>query len=174
MIRYTLKCDEDHIFESWFQSAAAFDALKDAGLVSCAVCASNAVSKAVMAPRVRPARNAAAKDPDKACAGARADAGASPPPDNDTSDGSSPPAAGPGALSHPASPAEQALAEFRAKVEANSEDVGPEFAREARAIHKGDAPARAIIGQAKPAEAKSLIEDGIPVAPLPWGGRKTN
>ena len=50
-----------------------------------------------------------------------------------------------------------------------------QFAREARAMHLGDAPERAIYGEAKPDEAKALIEDGIPVAPLPFRpGRKSN
>jgi hypothetical protein len=82
-------------------------------------------------------------------------------------------AAEPG-LSAPASPAQQALAELRRKIEAESEDVGRDFAAEARRIHEGDAPARSIIGEARPAEARALIEDGIPVAPLPWGRRQTN
>jgi hypothetical protein len=77
-------------------------------------------------------------------------------------------------LSRPASPAEQALAELRRKVEASSENVGRDFAREARRIHEGQAPERSIIGEARPSEARALIEDGIPVAPLPWGARKTN
>jgi hypothetical protein len=77
-------------------------------------------------------------------------------------------------LSAPASPAQQALAELRRKIEAESEDVGRNFAAEARRIHEGDAPARSIIGEARPAEARALIEDGIPVAPLPWGRRQTN
>jgi hypothetical protein len=77
-------------------------------------------------------------------------------------------------LTAPASPAEQALAELRRRIEAESEDVGREFPAEARRIHDGLSPARAIIGEARPAEARALIEDGIPVAPLPWSGRKTN
>jgi len=147
MIRYTLKCEKDHSFDSWFQTADAFDKLKANALVSCVVCGSNAVEKAIMAPRVRPARNAASK-----------------------------PVATPtaGALSQPASPAEQAIAEMRIKIEAKSENVGDNFATEARAIHEGEAPKRAIIGEATPEAAKSLLEDGIPVAPLPWGSRKSN
>lgn len=78
-------------------------------------------------------------------------------------------------LSAPASPAEQALAALRRKIEAVSEDVGPAFAQEARRIHSGEAPARPIIGEARPAEARALIEDGVPIAPLPWGrARKAN
>ena len=46
--------------------------------------------------------------------------------------------------------------------------------REARRIHEGEAPARSIIGEARPSEARALIEDGIPVAPLPWWNRRAN
>lgn len=83
------------------------------------------------------------------------------------------PAAAP-ALSAPASAAEQALRALRRKIEASAENVGRDFATEARRIHEGEAPARAIIGEAQPREARALIEDGIPIAPLPWSARKTN
>ncbi|MEE4120032.1 MAG: DUF1178 family protein [Paracoccaceae bacterium] len=71
-------------------------------------------------------------------------------------------------LARPGSPAEAALAEFRRRVEANTEDVGRRFAAEARAIHEGTAPERAIRGQASGAEARALVEDGVPVLPLPF------
>lgn len=77
-------------------------------------------------------------------------------------------------LSAPASPAEQAVRELRKKIEGSADNVGTNFAAEARAIHDGDAPARPIYGEAKIEDAKSLIDDGIPVAPLPWGNKKTN
>lgn len=143
MIQFTLKCDQDHRFDSWFQSTDAFDKLQAAGMVACAVCGSTAVEKAMMAPRVRDSRS-------KAPVPVRP-------------------------LSAPANPAEQALAELKKKIEAHSEYVGLNFAREARDIHEGEAPERAIHGEAKPEDAKKLIEDGIPVAPLPFTpGQKTN
>ena len=49
-----------------------------------------------------------------------------------------------------------------------SEPVGERFSDEARAIHLGEAEARAIHGRATPAEARSLIEEGVPIAPLPF------
>lgn len=144
MIQFSLRCDNDHRFDSWFQSGDAFDKLKAAGLVTCSVCGSAQVEKAIMAPRVRPARSAAAPQPEKP-------------------------------LSAPASEAERAIAELKRKVEENSEYVGPDFARQARAMHDGDTPERAIHGEAKPDEARKLLEDGIPVLPLPFvTGRKTN
>lgn len=138
MIHYTLKCADGHSFESWFQSVSAFDRLFASGLVSCAVCGSSAVEKAMMAPSVRPGRRSA-KSAHK-----------------------------PGPLSAPASPAEQALAELRRHIEANSDYVGRDFAARARAIHDGQAPERPIHGEARADEARALIEDGIPVLPLPF------
>ena len=143
MIQYSLKCENDHGFDSWFASADAYDKLADNGMVSCAVCGSTKVSKAIMAPRVR------------------------------TTKGKEAPAAP--TLPTEKSEAEQAMAEMRAQVEQNSEYVGTNFATEARSMHLGDAPERAIYGEVKPEEAKSLIEDGIPVTPLPFmPTRKSN
>ncbi len=132
MIRYTLKCSDDHEFDSWFQSADAFDRLLGAGHVSCAVCGSSQVEKVLMAPAVRPARKTAAP------------------------------------LHAPTNPAEEALAKMRRAIEENSDYVGMNFAAEARAIHAGEAPERSIYGEARADEAKKLIEDGVPVAPLPF------
>ena len=67
------------------------------------------------------------------------------------------------------------MAQLKQHIEQNSEDVGTRFATEARKMHDGDAPERAIHGEAKPDEARKLIEDGVPVAPLPFRlTRKTN
>lgn len=140
MIRYALNCAKGHSFESWFQSADAFDALAERGMLSCAVCGGAEVSKAIMAPKV--AKGGVAKGEAEA------------------------PPAGP--LSAPASPAEQALAEIRRKVEENSDYVGDSFASEVRAIQDGEAPDRPIWGEARLPEAKALIEEGAPVAPLPF------
>jgi hypothetical protein len=139
MIRYSLKCAQAHEFESWFQSAQAYESLLSAGHVTCAVCGSADVEKLLMAPAVRPARKAASA---------------------------------PSALSQAVSEKEQALAALRAQVEANSEYVGMNFASEARAMHDGTSPERAIYGEAKPEEARKLIEDGVPVAPLPFLPRR--
>ena len=92
MIQYTLKCSEDHRFDSWFQSAEAFDKLKAAGMVTCSICGDPHVEKAMMAPRVRPARKAAAPRPDA----------------------ETPPV---GPLSQPSSEIEQALAHMKKQVE---------------------------------------------------------
>lgn len=151
MIQFTLKCDKDHRFDSWFQSASAFDKLQSAGMVACAVCGSTHVEKALMAPSVRDSRRKRPQAPEA--------------PDT--------PRQRP--LSAPATTAEQALAELKRHVEKTSEYVGLNFAREARQMHEGTAPERSIYGEAKPEEARKLLEDGVPVAPLPFlPNRKSN
>lgn len=71
-------------------------------------------------------------------------------------------------LSAPTNPVAAALDKLRRHIEANSDYVGLQFADEARAIHDGRSPSRAIHGEARPDEARKLIEDGVPVAPLPF------
>ncbi|MBY0395954.1 MAG: DUF1178 family protein, partial [Thermoleophilia bacterium] len=75
----------------------------------------------------------------------------------------------------PADGIEKRLAELRRHIEENSEYVGLNFAAEARAMHEGDAPSRSIHGEARRDEARKLVEDGVPVAPLPFlPARRTN
>ena len=61
----------------------------------------------------------------------------------------------------------EALASVRAHVEESFDYVGDSFAAEARRIHEGEAEARGIYGEASPEEVRSLVRDGVPVAPLP-------
>ena len=77
-------------------------------------------------------------------------------------------------LVKPHSEAEKILKDFKEKIEKNSENVGRNFAKIAREIHEGDAPERSIIGEATPKETLELIEDEIPVTPLPWFNRKSH
>lgn len=145
MIRYSLRCDSDHDFESWFQSAGAFDSLKAAGHICCAVCGSTVVEKALMAPAVSETRTEPGADEAKPV------------------------------LSRPDTEIEKAISALRKKVEENADYVGRDFVREARAMHDGEAPNRSIWGEARPDEAKALMEDGVPVAPLPFlPSRKAN
>ncbi len=169
MIRYSLKCADGHSFDSWFQSASAFDKLAAAGLVSCAVCGSDKVEKAIMAPRVRPGRKAVspvgeAQSPQHPAR-----------PEAPVAGRAGEPGEGRGVLSAPSSEMEKAIRALREQVEKTSDYVGKDFASEARAMYLGEAPERAIHGEARPEEAKKLIEDGVPVVPLPFGpSRKTN
>ncbi|QIE53967.1 DUF1178 family protein [Pikeienuella piscinae] len=148
MIRYQLKCDEGHEFEAWFGSAAAYDDQAERGLVSCAVCGSTRVEKAPMAPALPAKANRAA-------------------------DRAAPEAPTKPMLSAPV-PKEIAekLSALRREIEKNSSYVGRRFAAEARAMHLGEAENRAIHGEATGDEAKALIEEGVPVAPLPFSLRR--
>ena len=71
-------------------------------------------------------------------------------------------------LREPSDQYQAALQAIRAEIEAKSEYVGMNFVAEARAIHDGDAPERSIYGEAQPAEAIKLLQDGVPVTPLPF------
>ena len=61
----------------------------------------------------------------------------------------------------------EALAKAQAKALENSTYVGENFAKEAREMHYGERDAEVIHGQASLEEAKELVEEGVPVAPLP-------
>ena len=61
----------------------------------------------------------------------------------------------------------EAMGKLRRHVEETFDDVGDAFATEARAIHEGRAEQRGIYGQATSKEVRDLVEDGVPVAPMP-------
>lgn len=143
MIVFDLQCTKQHVFEAWFGSTADYDAQRGRGLVSCPICGDEQVEKAVMAPRV----------------GAKGNQLTAPAP------------APQSAMMAPA-PAEakemlRALAEVQRQILAKSDYVGERFADEARSIHLGEAPARSIYGKATADETRSLLEEGVAVAPLP-------
>ena len=143
MIIFDLKCaPQGHVFEGWFGSAADSEDQQARGLVSCPICGAAEVGKAVMAPAVGAKGNRATP----------VDAA----PELFSSD--------PQSVKHMLA----ALAAEQKKMLAASEHVGDRFADEARAIHLGEAEARAIHGRATRSEAEHLIEDGVPVASLPF------
>jgi hypothetical protein len=61
-----------------------------------------------------------------------------------------------------------ALQRIRAEVEKKCEYVGPQFAKEVRRMAEKTVPSRPVYGEATPAEAESLAEDGIDVTRIPW------
>jgi hypothetical protein len=143
VIVFDLRCAPvGHVFEAWFASSSAFEEQRGRGLVACPLCGSAEIAKAPMAPAV----------------GAKANA-------------SPVPASGESLFS--GAPAEvktmlAAAAALQKTLLAGSESVGRRFAAEARAIHLGEADPRPIHGEASRAEAESLIEEGVPIAPLPF------
>ena len=145
MIRYTLHCEHGHEFESWFRSGVDYDEQLESKFVACPFCESTKVKKALMTPALGRASWDAA------------------------------PATGPEPESGPAVPMiaeperriRAMLRALREHVTSTAEHVGLGFAQEARAIHYGEKPARSIYGEATPDEARSLIDEGINVSPLP-------
>jgi len=147
VILYTLICDKRHEFESWFPNSAAYDKQAKRGLVSCPLCGSAKVEKAIMSPRL------ARKDRSSAVAAPVEDAGQAP---------------SPVAMM---SPQEQEfrtkLKELRDHLTANADNVGKKFPEEARKMHYGDIEHRSIYGEATAQDAKALHEEGIEFHPLP-------
>ena len=165
MIRYALNCADGHVFESWFQNSAAFDKQKKRGLVTCPICGSGKVEKAIMAPKL-----------------VRTDVERPVEPIPPTPPPSNPQAAIPAGPPMPPVPAgktsvaimsrqerelRQKLKELRDHVAKNANYVGGRFPEEARKMHYGEIEHRSIYGEASPDEAKALHEEGIEFHPLP-------
>lgn len=175
MIRYSLRCESGHGFEGWFRDSRAFEEQKAAGDLACPSCGSDAIDKAIMAPRI--AKGAAKGTPGRPPEGKRpAEASASP---EQAGSNEAPgaleaaaPADAPATPGRP-SPAElrQALLALRGEVESKCDYVGPRFAEESRKIHYGETESRGIYGEATSEEAESLAEEGIEVRQIPWISR---
>jgi hypothetical protein len=149
MIRYALRCERDHTFESWFQSSSAFDSQVKRKLVTCPVCGSAKIEKAIMAPQIvsKKRRESTAPAPAQA------------------SDAPSP---GPTPLMMAQESKLRAkLKELRDHIIKNADNVGDSFPNEARKMHYGEIEHRPIYGEASADEARALIDEGIEVSPLP-------
>jgi hypothetical protein len=157
MILFTLKCSADHEFEGWFRDNAAYDRQQRRGLITCPECSSSKVEKAPMSPRL----GRSYKSTPEAAAAAPSEPSAST---------SATPAATQVSDEAPPTPAQvrRALQILRRHIERNCEDVGTQFATEARRIHKGEAKTRGIYGEATQAETKALLDDGVEIASIPW------
>ena len=151
MIRYALRCDRDHAFESWFKDSSAFETLSGLGQITCAVCGSATVVKAPMAPSIVRGRTGPS---------------APVPPSDDPAHSPAP--------SPPAVTTDDGhrnlrdlVRDLHRKIAETSDDVGSSFPEEARRMHDGETPARSIHGQATGEEVKAMIDDGIRIMPIP-------
>ena len=149
MIRYSLRCERGHAFESWFQSSSAYDSQVKRKLVTCPACGSAKVEKSIMAPQIvsKKRRDSAAPAP-----AASTDVTA--------------PASTPLMMAQERE-LRAKLRELRDHIVKNADNVGERFSNEARKMHYGDIEHRPIYGEASPDEARSLIEEGVEVSPLP-------
>ena len=151
MIRYALHCDRNHDFESWFQSSSAYDSQVKRKLVTCPVCGSAEVEKAIMAPRI-----VGKKSREKAPAPVEAAAPAETPATESTS-----------LMMAQERELRAKLKELRDHIVKNADNVGERFPNEARKMHYGEIEHRPIYGEASNEEARALIEEGVEVSPLP-------
>lgn len=134
-----LQCAQRHVFEGWFGSEEDFSSQCDRGLVTCPVCGDAVITKMLSAPRLNLGNS-------RELASATRDLENTP------------------TLEQTLQTAWMAVARH---VVATTEDVGSNFAEEARKIHYGEVKERGIRGQASRADTESLIEEGIAVMPLP-------
>ncbi len=145
MIVFDLACIEGHRFEGWFGSSGDFEDQRARGLLCCPSCGASDVTKAPMAPAV-PAKGNQRQE-------------VLPPEQRPMANTPMPPEM---------RKALAALAKAQADALKDSTWVGDKFAEETRKMHYGERDEAPIHGQASLAEAKALIEEGVPVAPLPF------
>jgi hypothetical protein len=150
MIRYNLRCDRGHAFESWFQSSSAYETQEKRELVSCPACGSVKVERAIMAPQIVSKKRGDSTPPSPAAAPAEVAAPASTP-----------------LMMAQERELRAKLKELRDHIVKNADNVGERFPNEARKMHYGDIEHRPIYGEASPEEARSLIDEGVEVSPLP-------
>jgi len=150
MIRYNLRCEAGHQFESWFQSSSAYESQERRHLISCPSCGSAKVERAIMAPQIigKKGRGKAAPEPVAAPVEAIATESTS-------------------LMMAQERELRAKLKELRDHIVKNADNVGDRFPNEARKMHYGDIEHRPIYGEASPEEARALVDEGVEVSPLP-------
>lgn len=151
MIVLNLQCAGGHRFDGWFASSEAFDTQLQRGLVVCPMCASDQVVRLPSGPRVLTHGGGAE------ASGVSVNPVAATGPVTTTRSGTG------STLDTPLA----ALLRAASEALATAEDVAEKFPEEARKIHSGEAPVRGIRGHASVDEVKALLEEGVPVLPLP-------
>ncbi len=158
MILYQLRCADEHSFEAWFRNSDSYDKQVASGDVECPYCGSKDISKAPMAPNIAPSKAGESEPPAPAPAVSEADIDA-------ISDQRA---------QEVAQQILDAVGRIRDYAEENFEDVGEDFASEARKIHYGDAEERGIYGQASDEDAQDLEDEGIDFVRLPGTPRRNS
>lgn len=148
MIHYDLRCSDGHDFDGWYKDSAAFDRLAKRGLLECPHCGDTKVERALMRPAVPKKGNAILPVPVPEPAPAQ--------PQEAMASGPMPPKM------------RAMLQKMRAEVEKHCDYVGPQFAEEARKMHRGETDKRGIYGETTPEQAESLADEGIEFSRIPW------
>jgi hypothetical protein len=146
MIVYQLHCSNGHEFEAWFRDMATYDDQAKRGDVDCPHCGDTSVTKSIMAPNISPARTKASLPLGGANQEVRAH--------------------------EVAEKILEAVSALRIHVEENCDNVGADFAEEAKRIHYGEAEQRGISGTATEEEVSELDEEGVEFYRLPSSHRK--
>lgn len=156
-----LQCQHAHSFEGWFGSEDDFQSQLARGLVECPMCGDATITKKLSAPRLNLSASREVIVAQEATDSGAARAVS-------TEAGNQEPAKDPVLQAMLQDPQFQAAYLHMArKIMANTEDVGNQFAEEARKIHYGEAKERGIRGQASHDERMELLDEGIDVMPLP-------
>ena len=142
MIVYQLRCSNGHEFEAWFRDSGTYDQQVKAGNVVCPQCGDVHVCKALMAPNISPSRKRTPAAPDESDRAERR-------------------------AREVAEKILDVVGNIRSHVEKNFDNVGDEFAEEAKRIYYGEADERGIYGNATNEEAEELDEEGIEFYRLP-------
>jgi hypothetical protein len=155
MIHYQLRCAQAHEFDGWFNDSASFEKQAKRGLIECPECGGTDVGRALMAPALSKRESGSQRDSLPVPIAAP-----------------EPPAA---PAAEPEKAAERvparmlaALQRMRAEVEKHCAYVGPDFADQARAMHRGEVEPKGIYGETTDEQAESLADEGIAVAKIPW------
>jgi hypothetical protein len=156
VIRYALVCERRHAFESWFADSAAYDRQAARALVTCPVCGSTKVEKAIMAPAL--GRGSKSKSIDAREAATQAEGTPA-----EAASEATPVAM----ISQHERELRAKLKELRDHLVKNADYVGQKFPEEARKMHYGEIEHRSIYGEASASDAKALHEEGIEFHPLP-------
>ena len=148
MINYSLICKHEHKFEGWFRTSEDYEEQVSKGLVSCPTCHDKEISKALMAPAVKSSKKFINETSDKKI--------------NKTSQNTEYKViAGENEI-------KSILRSMKKYIENNCENMGENFANEARLISKGDAKERGIYGKVSSKEAEELLDEGVEINAIPW------
>ncbi len=179
-----LQCSQGHSFEGWFGSQDDYDAQSARGLVACPGCNDSQIIKLLSAPRLNLGHGVAPEESHRPTQ-ASADASAGRAQAKAAQGGNSPVKASVDASASSEVPVadlhrlaesmdsrslqqvQAAVLNMVRQVMAHTEDVGTQFAEEARKMHYGESEERNIRGQATREETEALLEEGIEVMSLP-------
>ncbi|MDC0563877.1 DUF1178 family protein [Alphaproteobacteria bacterium] len=175
MIKFTLNCADQHVFECWFPNSDSLSRQLGLNLVDCPICGSVDVVRPLSAPNLStPKTRSRSATPDHIDP-SQIDSGqihlgqtdADERQRQQTKQVTGPVTSGV-AVPPPSDVMRSMLRDMQKLVERDFTHVGDDFAAEARKIYSGEAEAENIYGNCTPDEQAELEEEGITVGVLPW------